>query len=61
MKTFRNANFTKRSYDCVDIVACQAEQPPASNGVEWVEADESILAGLHPLWRQAGAMFYGHM
>ena len=59
MKTFRNANFVKRDYECANVVACQSEQAPAGN--QWVEADEGILAGLSLLFRQGGAAFYGYM
>lgn len=61
MATFKNANFTKRNYDCTNIVCCQAEAKPTFGNQEWVECDESELKGLTQLYMQAGARFFGYM
>ena len=58
MKTFRNTLFTKRNYECTNIVACKAEKAPGDN---WVECDESFLANLTQLWIQGGVAFFGYM
>jgi hypothetical protein len=31
MNIYRNKNWTERSYECTNIVACQAEEPPADH------------------------------
>lgn len=61
MTTYRNKNFTKRDYEATNIVACVADEAPASPDGRWVVVDESILAGLTPLWTQAGVQYFGHM
>ena len=58
MKTFKNTSFTKRDYECTNVIACQGDVAPAGT---WAECDESILAGLKPLWIIAGVQFFGHM
>lgn len=40
MTTFKNKNFTKRNYDCTNVVFCQAEQAPNGN---WIACDESEI------------------
>jgi len=57
MKTFRNKNFTKRDYECTNVIACQAETAPNEN---WIECDESILSGLTQLHVTAGVRYFGH-
>ena len=42
MKTFKNINFTKRNYECTNIVFCQAENAPDTN---WVECEEKEITG----------------
>lgn len=47
MKTYRNARFTKRDYECTNIVAIVAEKLPIRfQGGDWVEADASATKGL---------------
>ena len=60
-KTFKNKNFTKRDYEATNVVACVAETAPATPDNRWVEADDSILNGLMPLWIERGVRFYGHL
>jgi len=59
MKTFKNANFIKRDYECTNIVACKAEVAPKDG--KWVECDESALNGLTQLWIQGGVAFFGYL
>lgn len=59
MKTFRNTAFTRRDYECTNIVACQTESAPA--GQHWEECDESILDGLDQLWIESGVRYFGYM
>jgi len=56
LKTFRNTKFTKRDYECSNVVACQAETAP---GPQWVECDESFLAKMDRLWIQGGVRYFG--
>lgn len=58
MKTFKNKNFTKRNYDCANIVACRADNAPNEN---FVECDASVLNGLDRLHTQAGVAYYGYL
>jgi hypothetical protein len=55
-KTFLNTKFTKRDYECSNVVACQAETAP---GPQWVECDESIIANLQKLWITDGVRYFG--
>ncbi len=58
MKTFRNKNFTKRNYECTNVVICQAESAPDAN---WIECDESEIKGMAQLWTTNGVRFFGWM
>ena len=58
MTTYKNINFTKRNYDCTNIVACVAESAPNEN---WVECDESVLDGLMKLHSINGVAYYGYL
>jgi hypothetical protein len=57
-KTFRNVAFTKRNYECTNVVACIADAAPGPN---WVECDPETLTGLTKLYCQGGVSFYGYM
>jgi hypothetical protein len=46
MKTYRNVHFTKRDYECTNLVACRTESAMNSN---WAPCDESVLSGLTKL------------
>ena len=59
--TFRNGNWTKRNYECTNVVACEAEAAPGDN---WVPVDsayvEAILnRGGCQLEICAGVRYYG--
>lgn len=56
--TFKNKNFTKRNYECTNVVACVAETAPNAN---YVPADDSILEGLTQLWIEGGVRYYGYL
>jgi hypothetical protein len=58
MKTFKNKNFTKRDYECTNVVACQAEKPPDEN---WIECSEEILEKLTSLQIVAGVRYFGYL
>ena len=57
MKTFKNKNFTKRDYECTNVVACVAETAQNDN---YVEADPAIIEHLAKLWIENGVQFYGY-
>ncbi len=59
MKTFKNTGWTKRNYECTNVVACQGTTAP-KNGT-WVECDASVIVGLTPLWIEGGIRFFGYM
>lgn len=61
MKTYRNANWVKRNYECTNVVACISPVKPTSGHAEWVESDESILEGLTMLHSIGAATFYGYL
>jgi hypothetical protein len=56
MKTFKNTRFIRRDYEATNVVACQAETPPAD---WWIECDASKLDGLTRLWTEDGRTYYG--
>jgi len=58
MKTFKNKNYTKRDYECANIVACVAESAPNDN---YIEADEVILTRLTLLYKENGVEYYGFL
>ena len=60
MKTFKNKNFTKRDYECTNIVFCQSEIAPNEN---WIECDEKEIQELKcsQLYTQAGVKYYGYL
>jgi hypothetical protein len=49
MQTFKNRYFTKRNYECRNIVACVAPSKPTLMQDCWVKADANILSGLTKL------------
>lgn len=56
--TFRNTRFTKRDYECTNVVACEAEAAPDAR---WEECSPDVLAGLTHLWTERGVRFYGYL
>jgi len=67
MKTFRNANFTSRNYECTNVVCCQtdnlAQAQAMMPGANWIECseDEIIKGRMTQLWRQGDVCFFGWM
>lgn len=58
MQAFKNTQFTKRNYDCTNIVACVADQAPNEN---YAPSDEAVLNGLMHLYTQSGVRYYGYL
>jgi len=56
--TFKNRNFTKRNYECTNIVACEADAPPADY---FVPCDPAELKGLTHLWTERGVRYFGYL
>jgi len=65
MTTYINANFTKRNYDCTNIVMCQSDVNPKEAGdqrnIDWKETDQPIPAGMVQLWICDGVRYFGYM
>ena len=63
MKTFRNANFKTRNYECTNVVCCQASSLEAAQQVspnaKWVECAASEVSRMDNLWTQGGVTFFG--
>jgi hypothetical protein len=58
VKTFKNKNYTKRDFECSNIVCCTATTAP---GPQWVECAEAELFGLQKLWITGEVRFYGFL
>jgi hypothetical protein len=58
MTTFRNINFTKRDYECTNIVTCEADEAP---GPQWVEcpAEELMANGMMHIRTENGVLYFG--
>lgn len=56
MKLFKNINFTKRDYECTNMVYCMADTPP---GPQWEEVTGTIPSSMQMLERCAGVEYYG--
>lgn len=54
MATFKNKNFTKRDYECTNVVYCIADQAPNEN---WIETTEDVKGS--QLYIENNAVFYG--
>lgn len=62
MNTYRNKYFTKRNYECQNLVACVAETAPATADDRWVlDVGSTVnVKALDRLYVQAGVTYYGH-
>jgi len=58
MKTYKNKNYTKRNYECTNVICCVAVNAPNYN---WIECKESELIGLTPLHTENGVKYYGYL
>lgn len=56
-KTYKNKNFTKRDYECINVVFAVGETAP--RGAQWVETSEEIPASMCMIERVAGVAYYG--
>jgi hypothetical protein len=60
LRIFRNINWTRRDYECTNIVACRAKEAPNDN---WVECEEEIVERLKlkALYGQGGVSYLGYL
>jgi hypothetical protein len=60
MKAFKNKNFTKRNYECKNIVFCKGEIAPNDN---WIECDEMEidLMGAGSLYIENNVRYFGFL
>ena len=65
MATFKNNGFTKRNYECTNLVACVTDANPKENGdkkhLDWQPAVDGVLNGLTKLWICDGVAYYGYI
>ena len=65
MKTFRNANFVKRNYECTNVVCCRAgsieEAKTAIPNANWIECSDKEIERMTQLWKVGGATLFGWM
>ena len=60
MKTYKNANFTKRNYECTNVVFCQSETAPDANWIECKE-EEIELSKCVQLYKQTNVRYFGYI
>jgi hypothetical protein len=56
MTTFKNKNFTKRNYECTNVVFCIAETAPNEN---WIATDEAMPSSMIQLRIENGVRYFG--
>jgi hypothetical protein len=56
MTTFKNKNFTKRNYECTNVVFCIAETAPNKN---WIATDEAMPSSMIQLRIENGVRYFG--
>lgn len=49
MKTFKNKLFTKRDYECINVVFCQSEVAPSEH-YEEIDENELLSSKCMELW-----------
>ena len=54
---FRNTKYTRRNYDCTNVVACEADKAPSR---DYVPCDRADLNDLFYLYTANGAVYFGH-
>ena len=63
MNIFRNKNFTKRDYECTNVVACLADSAPDEN---WIptsheELNAMLRSPLQSLYIEKNVQYYGYL
>lgn len=63
MTMFRNKHFTKRDYECTNVVACLAHQAPNENYIPTTheELNAMLKSPVQPLWIEGGVQYYGYL
>ena len=60
MKTFKNIHYTKRDYECTNVVYATGNNAP-SDTENWIETTEEIPPTMSKLWIEGGVQFYGFL
>ena len=63
-QVYRNTRFTKRNYECTNVVACEILDAYAKvpDGYEPADAKfKAYVRNLTPLWIESGVRFYGYL
>ena len=58
MTVFKNKHYTKRDYECTNVVACIGESAPST---DWVECNADVLIGLTRLHILDGVQYFGYL
>lgn len=61
---YRNTQFTKRNYECTNVVACELVDLDAKIPENYEAADAAFAAyvrNLTPLWIESGIRYYGYL
>jgi hypothetical protein len=64
MYVMKNVYFTKRDYECTNVVAATYEtrfKPGQLDSLKWEPCGPSILKGLNKLWIENGVTYYGYL
>lgn len=63
MEMFRNRHFTKRDYECTNVVACLAESAPNENYIPTTheELNAMLRSPVQPLYIEGGVQYYGYL
>ena len=64
MKTYFNTNYTKRNYECTNIIFIQVPEGEALPNGKWTECNEDAMdnyKGLTPLHRIGEVRFFGYL
>jgi hypothetical protein len=66
MPVYRNRLFTKRDYECTNVVACEAPQRPETSDDRWVLTTGRLqLEGLDHLYTETAngqaVRYYGYL
>jgi len=62
MKTYKNKNYTKRNYECTNIIFCETDNILNTENPEiWIEIESIDIANTTQLWQQNGVIYYGFL
>jgi hypothetical protein len=62
---FKNLHFTKRDYECTNVVACEPVDDGAVIPPGYVESNDDVfrayVRNLTPFWIESGVRYYGYL